>query len=103
MRTGMIVVLEPRLTRSPSVVLRPVDRRSPDGTVTMACGVERTIGIPCAQATGVNPDSNLVEIVELKDHPWFLGVQFHPELKSTVENPHPLFVSFVKACMEKHP
>ena len=50
-------------------------------------------------ATGVNPDSNLVEIIELKDHPWFLGVQFHPELKSTVENPHPLFVSFVKACL----
>ena len=51
--------------------------------------------------TGVNPDTGLVEIVELKDHPWFVGVQFHPELKSTVENPHPLFVSFVKACMEK--
>lgn len=51
-------------------------------------------------ATGMNPESKLVEIVELKDHPWFVGVQFHPELKSTVENPHPLFVAFVKACME---
>jgi CTP synthase len=51
-------------------------------------------------ASGLNPESGLVEIVELKGHPWFLGVQFHPELKSTVENPHPLFVSFVKACME---
>jgi CTP synthase len=50
-------------------------------------------------ATGRNPDSQLVEIIELKDHPWFVGVQFHPELKSTVENPHPLFVSFVKACL----
>lgn len=50
--------------------------------------------------TGVNADSDLVEIVELKDHPWFVGVQFHPELKSTVEKPHPLFVSFVKACMD---
>ncbi len=40
--------------------------------------------------TGINPDSNLVEIMELKDHKWFVGVQFHPELKSTVENPHPL-------------
>lgn len=49
--------------------------------------------------TGVNPESQLVEIVELKDHPWFVGVQFHPELKSTVEKPHPLFVSFVKASM----
>jgi CTP synthase len=51
-------------------------------------------------ASGVNPDSDLVEIVELKDHPWFVGVQFHPELKSTVEAPHPLFVSFVKGCMD---
>ena len=50
-------------------------------------------------ATGINPESNLVEIVELKDHPWFVGVQFHPELKSTVENPHPLFVQFIKAAM----
>jgi CTP synthase len=49
--------------------------------------------------TGVNPESGLVEIVELRDHPWFVGVQFHPELKSTVENPHPLFVGFVKAAM----
>lgn len=50
-------------------------------------------------ATGINPDSGLVEIVELKDHPWFIGVQFHPELKSTVETPHPLFVAFVKAAI----
>jgi CTP synthase len=50
--------------------------------------------------TGVNPESNLVEIVELRDHPWFVGVQFHPELKSRVERPHPLFVSFVKACLK---
>jgi CTP synthase len=51
------------------------------------------------QATGMNTELGLVEILELKDHKWFVGVQFHPELKSTVENPHPLFVSFVKACM----
>lgn len=51
------------------------------------------------RATGVNPDSNLVEIVELKDHPWFVGVQYHPELKSTVLNPHPLFVKFVEAAL----
>jgi CTP synthase len=49
--------------------------------------------------TGINPDSNLVEIVELKDHPWFVGVQYHPELKSTVLNPHPLFVKFVDAAL----
>ena len=52
------------------------------------------------KATGLNPDSGLVEIVELKDHPWFVGVQFHPELRSTVLNPHPLFVKFVAAAME---
>ena len=51
-------------------------------------------------ATGIYPDENLVEIVEIKNHPWFVGVQFHPEYKSTVENPHPLFVRFVKAASE---
>ncbi|MGR6087202.1 MAG: CTP synthase [Arcticibacter sp.] len=50
--------------------------------------------------SGINPDSNLVEIVEIKNHPWFIGVQFHPEYKSTVENPHPLFVKFIKAALE---
>jgi len=50
-------------------------------------------------ASGVNPDTGLVEIVEIKEHPWFLGVQFHPEYKSTVVNPHPLFVGFVKAAL----
>jgi CTP synthase len=49
--------------------------------------------------TGINPETNLVEIVELEHHKWFVGVQFHPELKSTVENPHPLFVSFIQAAM----
>ena len=51
-------------------------------------------------ATGINPESGLVEIVEIPKHKWFVGVQFHPELKSTVENPHPLFVDFVKACLK---
>ncbi|TVQ14913.1 MAG: CTP synthase [Bacteroidetes bacterium] len=51
-------------------------------------------------ASGINPGSNLVEIVELTDHPWFVGVQFHPEYKSTVASPHPLFVDFVKAVMD---
>lgn len=50
-------------------------------------------------ASGINPEGGLVEIVELKDHPWFVGVQFHPEYKSTVLNPHPLFVNFVKAAI----
>ena len=51
-------------------------------------------------AAGVNPDTRLVEIMELRDHPWFIGTQFHPELKSTVMNPHPLFVGFVRAALE---
>jgi CTP synthase len=50
-------------------------------------------------ATGLNPDTGLVEIVELPGHPWFIGVQYHPEYKSTVANPHPLFVAFVKAAL----
>jgi CTP synthase len=50
-------------------------------------------------ATGINPDKGLVEIVELKDHPYFIGVQFHPEYKSTVANPHPLFVGLVQAAI----
>lgn len=49
--------------------------------------------------SGINPDSKLVEIVELKNHPWFLGTQFHPEYKSTVLNPHPLFVKFISATI----
>lgn len=52
------------------------------------------------KAAGINKENNLVEIVELSNHPWFIGVQFHPEYLSTVANPHPLFVSFVKAAME---
>ncbi len=50
-------------------------------------------------ATGINPETGLVEIVELRDHPFFIGVQFHPEYKSTVLNPAPLFVHFVKAAL----
>jgi CTP synthase len=50
--------------------------------------------------TGTNPDTGLAEIVEISNHPWFVGVQFHPELKSTVENPHPLFVAFIGAAMK---
>jgi CTP synthase len=49
---------------------------------------------------GINEKDNLIEIMELKGHPWFIGVQFHPEFKSTVANPHPLFVAFVKAAID---
>lgn len=51
--------------------------------------------------TGVNPQSDLVEIVELKKHPYFVGVQFHPEFKSRFLQPHPLFVSLIKAAIKK--
>ena len=52
-------------------------------------------------ASGKNPDTGLVEIIELKDHTFFIGVQYHPELKSTVEDPQPIFVHFIKAALEK--
>ncbi|MFA7273038.1 MAG: CTP synthase [Crocinitomicaceae bacterium] len=50
-------------------------------------------------ATGKNPESGLVEMVEIPEHPWFVGAQFHPEYKSTVANPHPLFVAFIEAAI----
>ena len=52
------------------------------------------------KATGLNPETGLVEIIELPKHPWFVGVQYHPEYKSTVSNPHPLFVAFVRAALK---
>lgn len=51
------------------------------------------------RASGTNPKTGLVEIIEFPENDWFIGVQFHPEYKSTVELPHPLFVSFVSACL----
>ena len=51
------------------------------------------------KAVGLNPDTNLVEVVEIPTHKWFVGVQFHPEYSSTVLKPHPLFVAFVKAAL----
>ncbi|AZJ31454.1 CTP synthase [Tenacibaculum mesophilum] len=53
------------------------------------------------KTAGVNPKTGLVEIVEIDSHPWFVGVQYHPEYKSTVLNPHPLFVSFIKAALKQ--
>ncbi|GET44951.1 CTP synthase [Capnocytophaga felis] len=58
--------------------------------------LEKT-GLRC---TGINPETGLVEVIEIQDHPWFVGVQYHPEYKSTVANPHPLFVAFVKAALK---
>ena len=55
-------------------------------------------GMKCV---GINPESDLVEIVEIPSHKWFVGTQFHPEYSSTVLNPHPLFLSFIKAAITK--
>jgi CTP synthase len=52
-------------------------------------------------ASGKNPETGLVEIVEIANHPWFVGTQFHPEYKSTVDNPHPVFVAFINAALLK--
>ena len=54
------------------------------------------------KATGVNPETGLVEVVENPDHPWFVGVQYHPEYKSTVLEPHPLFIGFVQAALKHY-
>ncbi|RLB06232.1 MAG: CTP synthetase, partial [Deltaproteobacteria bacterium] len=59
-----------------------------------------TLGEAGLQFTGLSPDKSLVEIVELKDHPWYLGCQFHPEFKSRPMAPHPLFASFIKAALD---
>ena len=52
-------------------------------------------------ASGINAETGLVEIVELPGHPWFVGVQYHPELKSRPFEPHPLFASFIEAAVEQ--
>ncbi|MEM9895267.1 MAG: CTP synthase [Bacteroidota bacterium] len=52
-------------------------------------------------ATGINPTTGLVEIMEIPDHPWFVGTQFHPELRSTVRTPHPLFIKFIRASLDR--
>jgi CTP synthase len=52
------------------------------------------------KATGFNPETGLVEVIEIPSHPWFVGVQYHPEYKSTVANPHPLFLAFIKAALK---
>jgi CTP synthase len=60
-----------------------------------------TLGKAGMTFSGVSPDQGLVEIVELKDHPWFLGCQFHPEFKSKPTDPHPLFRDFIKASLRR--
>ena len=52
---------------------------------------------------GTSPDGKLVEIIEISDHPWFLGCQFHPEFKSRPKDPHPLFREFIRASLRYKP
>jgi CTP synthase len=56
-------------------------------------------GMKC---TGINPDTKLVEAVEIPQHPWYIGVQYYPQYNSTVLKPHPLFLSFIKAAIENN-
>ncbi len=60
---------------------------------------KEALGAKGMVASGINTETGLVEIVEIPSHPWFVGVQYHPEYKSTVANPHPLFVHFIKAAL----
>jgi CTP synthase len=54
------------------------------------------------KVAGINPDLDLVEIIELEDHPWFIGVQFHPEFRSRPVRPHPLFRGLVEAALKRN-
>ena len=62
----------------------------------------RAAGAAGLVVSGTSPDGRLVEIIELRDHPWFVGTQFHPELKSRPTGPHPLFRDFIGAAMRRH-
>src|SRR5260370_33281741 len=64
-------------------------------------GYKQTLEATGLRFSGMSPDGMLPEIVELSDHPWFIGVQFHPELKSKPFEPHPLFTSFVRAAIDQ--
>ena len=98
-----------RLGASARASWRPAPRRrrptaptrSPSGTATATSSTTSTASSsppPACVVTGTSPDGSLVEIIELPDHPWFVGVQFHPEFKSQPTRPHPLFRDFVGAA-----
>ena len=76
----------------------PKDKRIEIG-LTYVYGIGRTSAKKILEMTGINPDTGLTEIIEIPGHKWFVGTQFHPEYKSTVIKPHPLFVAFIKACI----
>ena len=75
-----------------------VGRAAPDATILEAGQLGEAIEAAGLKFTGLSPDGVLPEICEREDHPWFIGVQFHPELKSRPFAPHPLFASFVGAA-----
>ena len=64
-------------------------------------GYKNTLEAAGLRFSGISPDGTLPEIIEIPDHPWFIGVQFHPELKSKPFEPHPLFTSFVRAALDQ--
>jgi CTP synthase len=64
-------------------------------------GYKQTLEATGLRFSGMSPDGMLPEIIELPDHPWFIGVQFHPELKSKPFEPHPLFTSFIRAALDQ--
>ena len=81
----------------------PISRpRSPSGIGTVlnsTTSTGRSLRPAVLLISGASPDNNLVEIVEIEDHPWFLGCQFHPEFKSKPMKPHPLFRDFISAAL----
>jgi CTP synthase len=79
-------------------------RRSPSATATATRSTSSTATASRRRGcclSGLSPDGRLPEIVEMPDHPWYIGVQFHPELKSKPFAPHPLFADFIRAAVEQ--
>ena len=79
----------------------PKDKRIEIG-LTYVYGIGRTSALKILEETGINPDTKLVEAVEISEHPWYIGVQYYPQYNSTVLKPHPLFLSFIKAAIENN-
>jgi CTP synthase len=79
----------------------PTGRPDPRAPPAPLRGEQRLRGAPegSADVSGINPQRNLVEIIELKDHPWFVAVQFHPEFQSKPNRAHPLFAAFIAAAI----
>ena len=78
------------------------DQRAPPPPLRVQPEVLETLVEHGLVISGISPDGKFVEMVELADHPWFLGCQFHPEFKSKPFDPHPLFVSYIRAALEAH-